>query len=270
MTKERFSRQSFLGERSQDIIDNCRIGILGLGGGGSHIVQQFAHIGIRNYVIYDPDIVETSNLNRLVGATERDAKDGIPKIEIAKRIIVGLHEKAKIDAYRSRWQDNPEPLKQCDIVFGCVDSFAERHQIEVTCRRYLIPYIDIGMDVHTSMDGNTFGMAGQVIVSIPGGPCMSCIGFLTENRLAQEAMKYGAAGVRPQVVWANGVLASTAVGFAMDILTGWAQVSPRVAYLSYRGNDGTVGPHVRLQYPKQQSCSHFSLKDIGDPVFTHL
>src|SRR5205814_9026266 len=48
---------------------------------------------------------------------------------------------------------------------------------------------------------------------------MKCLGFLTEENLRQEANQYGAAGGRPQVVWANGILASLAVGILVDMAT---------------------------------------------------
>jgi molybdopterin-synthase adenylyltransferase len=101
--------------------------------------------------------------------------------------------------HQGRWQDRPDLLRGCDIVLGCVDSFAERRELEATCRRYLIPYVDIGMDVH-QVDDEPPRMAGQVILSMPGAPCMFCLGFGNEERLAQEARKYGATGPRPQVV----------------------------------------------------------------------
>jgi tRNA A37 threonylcarbamoyladenosine dehydratase len=40
-----FSRQSFLGPDSQQIIEAATVGVVGLGGGGSQIVQALAHIG---------------------------------------------------------------------------------------------------------------------------------------------------------------------------------------------------------------------------------
>jgi molybdopterin-synthase adenylyltransferase len=43
---ERYARQSFLGPKSKEVFKNCRVCIIGLGGGGSHVVQQLAHIGI--------------------------------------------------------------------------------------------------------------------------------------------------------------------------------------------------------------------------------
>jgi molybdopterin-synthase adenylyltransferase len=269
MTDSKFSRQSFLGEDSQATFDRAVVGVVGLGGGGSHIVQQATHIGFLNYVLYDPDIIEDHNLTRLIGATEKDVTDQRPKIEIAERVIRGLQSKAIIESYACRWQDEPEPLRNCDIIFGCVDGFAERQELERSARRYLIPYIDIGMDVHCIGDDPP-RMGGQVILSMPGRPCMTCLGFLTEEKLARDGERYGDAGIRPQVVWPNGVLASTAVGIAIDLLTGWTRSGRDVAYYSYDGNAGTVTPHIRFQYFGGEQCLHFPLDELGDPVFKPL
>lgn len=264
---ERHSRQSFLGLQSEEQISSCIVGVVGLGGGGSHIVQQLAHIGFLNYVLYDGQDIEESNLNRLVGATISDVEKSAPKIEIAKRQIRGLQPDAKIKDYKDRWQTNPLPLRDCDIIFGCVDGFSERRELEVSARRYLIPYIDIGLDIHP---GTPPSMSGQVILSIPGMPCLKCLGYLSDKNLAIEALNYGAAGIRPQVVWSNGVLASTAVGIAVELITGWTHPSQEVIYLSYDGNIGTVNPHVRLEYKKNITCQHFLSHDVGDPILKKL
>jgi molybdopterin-synthase adenylyltransferase len=206
----RTSRQSFLGPHSDQIIASATVGVMGLGGGGSHIVQQLAHVGFLNYVLFDGDIIEQSNLNRLIGGTVTDVEAKWSKIEIARRMILGLQRKAQIKVVPSRWQDDPQELRRCDIVFGCVDGFAERRELEIATRRYLIPLIDIGMDVQGAVGGQPPRMGGQVILSMPGDLCMTCLGFLNENSLSKEAARYEAAGDRPQVVWSNGVLASTA------------------------------------------------------------
>ena len=95
---------------------------------------------------------------------------------------------------------------------------------------------------------------------------MFCLGFLTEERLAQEAAEYGAAGPRPQVVWPNGVLASVAVGVCIDLIAGWTGARDRPVYLSYEGNAGIVTPHVRLKYLTSDRCSHHPTEQVGDPV----
>jgi hypothetical protein len=265
MSDERFSRQSFLGGDSQSIFERAVVAVVGLGGGGSHVVQQLAHIGFLNYVIYDSDVVEDSNLNRLIGATEQDAADAVPKIDVARRIITGLRPRARVDAFQCRWQESVEPLHRADLIFGCVDGFSGRRELEAFARRSLAPLLDIGMDVHRVGDEPP-KMGGQVILSMPGGPCMFCMGFLNERNLAREGERYGAAGGMPQVVWPNAILASTAVGIAVDLLTDWTRSLGGPVYMSYDGNKGTVEPHIRLQYLSRVACPHYPLSMVGDPV----
>lgn len=265
MTDSDFSRQSFLGPHAQQKFEQATVGIVGLGGGGSHVAQQLAHVGFMRYELFDPDVVEHSNLNRMIGATQADAKRKRLKVDIAKRLIKGLRPKAQVGGNVARWQKIPETVRGCDLIFGCVDGFQGRDELERICRRYFIPYIDIGMDVHQA-EGCPPRMAGQVILSLPGSPCMKCMGFLTDEKLSQEGEKYGDAGVNPQVVWPNGVLASTAVGIAVDLLSNWTGQYRGPIYLSYIGNDFTISPHVRLRYLPSEPCSHYPTSAVGDPL----
>lgn len=266
MSADRYSRQSFLGPNAEEFIARCTIAIPGLGGGGSHVVQQLAHIGFQNYIIYDDDHVEESNLNRLVGAKVVDVLAETSKLHLAKMMIYGLQPRARIQAFACKWQENPEPLRESQIVIGCVDSYKGREELEIACRRYLMHYIDIGMDVHGTAAPV---IGGQVILSSPGGLCMRCMGFLTDEKLAQEAALYGNAGGRPQVVWPNGVLASTAVGLAVDLVTNWTRKRRSHAYLVYDGNHGTVQNSHTLRNLNSR-CSHYSSADVGDPVLLEL
>lgn len=264
---DRYQRQSFLGTDGQGKIERAKVGVIGLGGGGSHIVQQLAHIGFQDYVLYDPQTVEDTNLNRLVGAVLKDV--GKEKRFVSYRLIKGLQPKAKILTIRDRWQNKPAPLVFCDFVFGCVDTFQERDEIETFCRRNLILYLDIGMDVHV-VESDSPRMAGQVILSAPGKPCMKCLGFITPERLADEAAKYGAAGPRPQVVWPNGILASAAVGLAVNALTKWTGKTAAPHYLSYDGNLGLLKIHPRVEYLSSLECVHYPLGMVGKPLLRAL
>ncbi len=263
-----FSRQSFLGPRSQEFIERCVVGIVGLGGGGSHIAQQLAHLGFLNYVLFDRDVIEESNLNRLIGATMADVEAGTPKVEIARRTILGIRPKAAVRVRQDVWQNQPDELKICDILFGCVDGFDQRRQLEGAARRYLIPLLDVGMDVHQAEAGPP-SISGQVILSMPGHACMTCLGFLDEKNLAEEAAAYGAAGTHPQVVWSNGILASAAVGLAVDLVTDWSRSLRGTVYLSYRGNFGTLQPDALLRFAPPR-CEHFKVSDAGPPIFRSL
>jgi hypothetical protein len=264
---ERYRRQSFLGPDSDTLISQTTIGVIGLGGGGSHIVQQLAHIGFQNYIIYDDDVVEETNLNRLIGGKSFDVLAETPKLHVAKTIIYGLQPQAQVKGFSCKWQEKPEAMRECQIVIGCVDGYQGRQELESACRRYLMHYIDIGMDVHGT-EPPVIG--GQIVLSSPGGPCMWCMGFLTQDKLAQEAALYGEAGGRPQVVWPNGVLASTAVGLAVDIVTDWTRLRRSYAYLMYDGNQAAIKESLTVRRLQFSGCPHFPVEGVGDPVLIEL
>ena len=268
MGRDRHARQSFLGPDSERRLGVCTVGVVGLGGGGSLIAQQLAHVGVRRFVLCDPDTIEDTNLNRLVGGTAADALLAVPKVFALGRLILGVAPEAVVSARPARWQDVAETLRRCDVIVGCVDSFQQRHELEVFARRFLIPYLDIGLDV-AIVGEEPPRMYGQVFLSMPGAACLRCAGILTEERLAQEAAQYGDAGGRPQVVWANGVLASTAVGILVDIVTDWTRSIRGPCYLSYDANRCTVERHSRCPY-LPTTCSHFALKDLGAPRLARL
>ena len=262
----RLDRQSFLGPDSDMILEAATVGIVGLGGGGSHVAQQAAHMGIGGYVNVDPKIIDDTNTNRLVGGTLADVQAGHTKTDIAERLIRGLQPHSRIVPVPDIWQVGTDQLKACDVIVGAVDSFSERDQLERFARRYLIPYIDIGMDVH-DLGKMGFLVSGQIILSIPGSPCLRCCGFITDDRLKDEANHYGAAGGRPQVVWANGVLASTAIGLLTQILTPWYRNPPTFVYLEYDGNKGTVSRSAHMDALEGRTCPHHFADETGDPMF---
>lgn len=262
----RLERQCFLGPHSDDTLSAATIGVIGLGGGGSHLVQQFAHLGIGSFVLVDPDVIDLKNTNRLVGGTLADVDRKKSKVEIAERLIRGIQPDARVKAFKTDWRLVLDDLKDCDVLLGAVDSFKDRDQIERFARRFLIPYIDIGMDVLRLDDGD-FLVNGQVILSSPGGHCLRCCNFITDDRLAREAEKYGAAGGKPQVVWANGVLASTAVGLAVDLLTPWYKGSAGLVYLEYDGNRKTITASRWATELESKKCPHYFSDETGDPAF---
>lgn len=258
------SRQSFLGSSSSDTLASARVGVVGLGGGGSHACQQLAHVGVGRPVIIDPDRITSSNLNRLVGGTQLDVLLRRRKTSIARRQFKRINRSARIDAFPREWQKCLDALKSCDIVLGCLDSVRAKDELDAFCRRYAIPFIDIGMDVHEVPRG--FLVAGQVALSFVGGPCLRCLGIVTDDALADEARQYGAAGENPQVVWPNGVLASTAVGLAVQTLTPWQPTPIETAFLQYDGNTGTISESYRLAHWSGH-CPHYPADQRGDPGF---
>lgn len=258
-------RQSFLGEDSEAVLRDTVVGVAGLGGGGSHVVQQLAHLGVGNFVILDADTIDDTNLNRLVGGTYADVAAETPKVEIAKRLILSVNPKANVYGKRAIWQAEAGRIKSCDVVVGGLDSVRAKNELEGFCRRFLIPYIDIGMDVH-ALDSE-FLIAGQVVLSMPGKPCLQCLGVVRQDALEEEGRRYGAAGGKPQVVWPNGVLASTAVGLVVQLITPWLRQPLDSAYLEYDGNLHTMIHRRGLERLFARPCPHYPANETGDPGF---
>jgi len=258
-------RQSFLGDDSDARLAALTVGIVGLGGGGSHVVQQLAHVGIGGFVLIDDDRIDDTNLNRLVGGTHDDVHDATLKIEIAARIVRGVNPNARVLPVANKWQQAIDDLRQCDVVFGCVDNVRGKDELEAFCRRLLMPYIDQGMDVHEL--GDCYLIAGQVVLSVPGSPCLRCLGVVTEEALAEEGRNYGAAGGKPQVIWPNGVLASTAVGLLMQLVAPWHASTATGACLEYDGNAQTIVSSDKMNRLRARPCSHRPTVDLGNPTF---
>jgi hypothetical protein len=258
-------RQSFLGEDSDETLTGITVGIVGLGGGGSHVVLQLAHVGAGGFVLLDDDHITETNLNRLVGGTREDVARGARKFDIAERVIRAVNPDARVAGAAAPWQESLDLLLGCDVVFGCIDNVRGKDDLEAHCRRLMIPYIDQGMDVHGLADG--FLIAGQVVLSVPGSPCLRCLGVVTEEALDEEGRNYGAAGGKPQVVWPNGVLASTAVGLFMQLVTPWHRSARAGACLEYDGNAGTVRPSDRHRRLSGRPCPHRLPAELGDPAF---
>lgn len=261
----RHTRQGFLGENSEQLLGALKVGIIGLGGGGAHANQQFAHIGVGDMLGADHDIVEETNLNRLVGATPQDVQDKTLKATVADRVYRSLNPRGNGRYIACKWQEAAPAFADRDVIVAAVDSYIVRNEIEAFCRRLMIPLVDVGMDVHRI--GEEHIIAGQVILSSPGHHCLWCMGVLTEQRLQEEARRYGDAGGAPQVVWPNGVLGSIAVGLVMQCATPWHAHPIAEAYLEYNGQTHEVKTSNRLKAIHDTSCSHYPAAQVGDPLF---
>lgn len=261
----KYSRQSFLGPHSEAALKGARVAVIGACGGGSHVAQQLGHIGVGHVIVIDPQRIDLTNLHRFVGATLLDVTRRSLKVEIAKRVIKRINPDADVVARANYWQSQSLLLMECDVIFGCLDSVRAKNELEAFCRRFLIPYIDIGMDV-LGAEGEHL-IAGQIVLSMPGRPCLQCLGVITEADLAAEAAKYGAAGGLPQVVWPNGVLASTAVGLALQLITPWHKRPLDSVYLHYDGNSGEIAASHRHRLAVATACPHYPANERGDPTF---
>ena len=257
--------QSFLRTDSDTILVAATIGVVGLGGGGLYVVQQAARLGIGGNVNFDPQTIEHTNTNRQVGGMLVDVDAKIPKTNIAERLIRVLQHDTRIVSVRDYWHACSDQLKACNVIIGAVDSFKKYIQLEHFARRYLIPYIDLGMDVH-KLGSKGYLVSGQIIPSAPVAPYMHCCRFIIDDGLGQETNCYGAAGGRLQVVWSNCIHASTTVGLLVQILTTWYLNPSRFVYLMYYCNKGMNSQSVHVDALEECVCRHRPADETGDSM----
>lgn len=253
MTESRYSRQELLfGKDGQRRLQDLRVAIVGVGGLGSHVVQQLAYLGVLAYVIVDRDVVTPSSLNRLIGAVEADVAARRPKVEVAERLIQTVQPKADVRAIGSDLKEvrAASAIVDAHLVFGCLDDDLARLQLLGRCATAGKPYVDLASDTGEDDGGPWYG--GRVVFSFVGKGCLLCRDALDQRALAGATMtarqhknddrSYGVAGpalagTGPSVVSVNGVVASLAVTEFMAWATGLREPWPE---LTYRGDLGSV------------------------------
>jgi hypothetical protein len=248
---------SFLG-RGLDWLKAATITVLGAGGGGSHIAQQLAHLGVRRLILVDPDRLEDTNVNRVVGAAYGDI--GELKAHLLADRFADLGTEIIAVDVRAESPRGRYSIERSDVVFGAVDGARARRNIESLCRAALVPYIDVGLKIHMADDDVTIlAIGGQIVTSLPGGPCLRCAEVVTEQSLLEDREEYLAGRPEQQVVSMNGVLASQAVNGMLSVMTGYAPDFPLPAMIAYDGLSHIMKPDTYVQGP----CPHFPVEDAG-------
>ena len=120
----------------------------------------------------------TINLDRLIGASRRDARLRRPKIHVARR---EAEEAATASSYRIEVSDKsicePDGLRLAldhDLIFSCVDRPWPRSVLNSLAYSDLIPVIDGGIAIDTFDNGAMRNATWRSHVVRPGRPCMSC------------------------------------------------------------------------------------------------
>lgn len=277
LPQEPFARQILaFGWGGQELFGRLRVGLVGLGGLGSALLQPLARLGVRDFVLVDPDAVEDSNLNRLAGATVKDAALGIPKVEMAKRALTGIGWPLHVEALQARLTDLDavERLKTVDVVFGGLDSDGARLGLNALASQYLIPYIDAGVGIQAEANGKITAIGGQVRVVLPDGPCLRCQDVIDLNRATFDLMSPEAQARHrqrgyvegldmpaPSVMALNQQVAAAAVDEFIALITGYKPFVPLVVYDLLGRRSTTVSVDRRLECV---TCGEGGLRALGD------
>lgn len=244
---DRYDRQvRAFGKDGQVRLATLRVAIIGLGGTGSVVAQQLAHLGVMNFVLVDPDVVEATNLNRLAGGALADV--GKSKVVTAAQHIMSINPDARYIAIQGDVveDDVAHALVDVDFIFCCTDSMASRAVLNQLAYQYLVPCIDMGVGIG-AIDGEIDYIAGRAQMLSPGLPCLVCTGkldyeqvrrdMLTDEQRRLDPYVQGATVLQPAVMSLNSTVASAAVTMFLSAVVG---IPSAARMLTYDGKLGTL------------------------------
>lgn len=136
----------------------ARVGVIGCGGIGGHVVEGLARLGVGTIVAIDPDSFDESNLNRQLLATI--AMLGTAKVEAAAQRVAAVNPAVTVLPCRDRLtrENGAALLKGCTVVVDALDSITARMELTAVCDSLGLPMVH----------GAIAGWYGQISVRFPG------------------------------------------------------------------------------------------------------
>ena len=200
-----------LSVEDQGKLAKSTVAIVGCGGLGGSMVEEFSRLGVGHLILIDGDRVEETNLNRQLIATEKNL--GQLKVEAAQERLAMVNSGVKVTTI-SQWFDEDNGLeffRGANLVCDALDSISRRVTLERVCHGMGLPLVFAGV-------AGWFGLLG---VSFP------------EDYSVKRLFRSGEKGM--EKIWGNpaftpAILASLSVVEAVKILIG-RPVSLRHAWL---------------------------------------
>lgn len=228
------------GKMGQLELSECKVAVLGLGGIGSLVSEYLARLGVGHFTLVDDDIVEESNLSRVVGATHSDVRKNLAKVKVAKRLILAANKDAKVKLILDDVAKGSiaKKLIDSDYIFLAADSMRARLVFNALVHQYLIPGVQLGSKIRSHADGALIDVMSANRPVRPGHGCLWCNQLIDTTVLAKEAktdeerksQAYGVEEPNPSVISLNAISAAHAVNdFLLDYL-GLRETTTPICY----------------------------------------
>jgi hypothetical protein len=256
----RFDRQTrMFGAEGQEELRRLDVAVVGLGGGGSLICEQLAHLGVGSITAIDFDVVKEHNLSRIVGASPSDAKAATKKVEVARRLAARIDPEVGFTAIDGdiSHRDVAMLLTETDFIFLATDSITSRHVANAVSQAYFIPLVQIGAKVDLRPNREIESVYVAVRPVLPGQGCLECAGLISPEALQREAASQEERQAQnyldlpevidPSVITLNAVGAAMATNVMLMSVVGLADRD----LLNYRLFDARYGSWLSLEPPER-------------------
>ena len=258
VTDETYDRQTrIFGEDAQQVLKNLKIGIVGLGGVGSIAAELLGRIGVGNFLLIDPDIVEKTNLPRLIAASFADLRkrkwyrfwktEPESKVNLAKKNILRANPNARVSCLKMDVCElkATEALLRCDYIFMAADSHSAKLLVNAIAYQYFIPFSQIGSKVQNKT--HIFTTSRMVT---PESGCLYCNQCINPSLITQESKSdvqlatenYGLSTNEPapSLISLNAVSTSEAVNSFLFYILGMSECSAASWFMVFRPLERSV------------------------------
>ena len=181
--------ERLIGSENLDQIAEKKVGVIGLGSGGSFVAVSLAMSGVANFVLIDNDILEPGNVTRHAADLRYVGQN---KAAIVADLILQRNPDAVIDVREGLIEDYWDALDDLDILVVAVDNEQTKFAVNEQCldRRLAASYAG----VYERGEGGD-----HVIITPFDGPCYACWSEATREGVkiamsTEGAIDYGMVG----------------------------------------------------------------------------
>jgi len=195
-----FARQTAvpeIGQAGLERLQSAKVAVVGTGGVGSAAAYFLASQGIGFLKLIDQDVVEESNLHRLIGVDYQDLH--LPKAEALSQRLNSRHPWTRTEPITETLQTEnaTELLGLTDLIVDGTDNFRARYVLNRFATENHVPYLF------------TSAVANQGHISLfnpPDTPCLECMIPYAESESVESCET---AGVTATIVGLIGTLAAS-------------------------------------------------------------
>lgn len=150
--------EALIGKENILKLQSANIIVFGLGGVGSYVVEGLVRAGVQNICIVDKDVVDITNINRQLIATNQTV--GKDKVDAEEERILQINPHAKVIKIKefvndSNIQKIMEAYSHIDYVVDAIDTVASKLEIIKYCSYNNINVIS-SMGTGNKLDASKF------------------------------------------------------------------------------------------------------------------
>jgi len=233
-----FARQKVFGEVFQRQLSELTVTLIGCGGIGAVFAEQLGRLGVKKWVLVDPDRLETVNLNRMPGATRQMADQQWHKVEYVKQLIKKIYETGscvKTIPHSIEYKTAQQEIAASDLIVVATDNHRSRQVAQELALKYMRPLVCLGTHIDIKPDGVPRMYCRVTVPPLGGGWCLMCGNIINLQRAALESAPIEIGNLAsqagylkgindPAVFWLNSICASTGVGIIQGMVSGFLNV----------------------------------------------